>query len=101
MDLGNVTGAITSFLSQGDDLSIPFGQVMIFVVVNSFCLLFARYKLGLLITYSFVLFWGFISNREYFVDHFGKTTWGMVVYALAGLAMVIIFIIGFSQGDKD
>ena len=101
MDISHYAALITSFLSQGDYLSIPFGQVMVFVVINSFCLLLGRHKLGLLITYSFVLFWGFISNREYFVDRFGQTTWGMVVYVFSGLAMVIIFIIGFFQGDRD
>lgn len=101
MNISHYSGAIISFFSQGDELSIPFGQVMIFVVINSFCLLLGRHKLGLLVTYSFVLFWGFISNREYFVDRFGQTTWGLVVYALAGFTMVIIFIIGFFQGDKN
>lgn len=101
MSIGHYAGIISSFLSSGDDLSIPFGEVMIFVVINSFCLLLGRYRLGLLVTYSFVLFWGFISNREYFVDRFGQTTMGMVIYVTSGLAMVIIFIIGFSHKDGD
>jgi hypothetical protein len=101
MEIGHLVNAVTSFVSEGDGLSIPFGQVLIFVVINSFCLLFGRHKLGLLITYCFVLYWGFISNREYFIDRFGHTSWGLVVYALSGILMVVVFIIGFFQSDRD
>ena len=95
---------INSFFGVFPDyglFSIPFGQVLIFVILNSFCLLFARYKLGLLITYCFVFYWGFIANREYFIDKFGHTSWGLIVYSIAGLAMIAIFILGFLQGGRD
>ena len=101
MDIAHLTSAANAFFSEGDSLAIPFGQVLIFVVINSFCLLLGKHKLGLLITYCFVFFWGFISNREYFVDRFGNTTSGMVVYVLAGILMIIVFIIGFFQGRRD
>jgi hypothetical protein len=89
------------FISQVDHLAIPFGQMLLFIIINSLCLLLGRYKLGLLISYCFVLFWGYISNRPYFIDTFGQTSWGLVVYALAGIAMVVIFIFGFFQSDKE
>jgi hypothetical protein len=101
MGISHYIDALTAFVSDSDAFSIPFGQVLIFVVINSFCLLFGRHKLGLLITYCFVLFWGFISNREYFIDHFGHTTWGMVVYGFAGIFMVIVLVIGFFQSSRD
>jgi len=86
---------------QGDRLSVPFGQMVLFVLINSFCLLFGRYKLGLLVSYGFVLYWGFIINRDFFVDRFSQSTLGLVVYALVGIAMVIIFIIGFFGQDQE
>ncbi|MGD0282988.1 MAG: hypothetical protein ABSB95_11570 [Dissulfurispiraceae bacterium] len=101
MGIGHFVDALSSFLAGGDGFDIPFGQVLIFVVVNSFCLLMGKHKLGLLITYCFVLFWGFISNREYFIDHFGHTSWGLVVYVLSGILMVIVLIIGFFQPSRD
>ena len=100
MEISHIINIIVSFLTDGGGLSIPFGQVLIFVVINSFCLLFTRYKLGLLITYCFVFYWGFISNREYFIDRVGNTGWGLV-YVLAGILMVIIFIISFFQSDRE
>ncbi len=101
MLIGHVINAIGSFLTDGGGLSVPFGQVLLFVVVNSFCLLFARYKLGLLITYCFVFYWGFILNREYFIDRWGNTSWGLIVYVFAGILMVIVFAIGFFQADRE
>ncbi len=96
-----VAAFISEFVSEKDLLALPFGQVMLFVVINSFCLLFGRHKLGLLITYCFVFYWGFISNREYFIDRLGNTTWGLVVYALSGIVMIVIFIIGFFQESRE
>ena len=101
MVIRHLINAVVSFLQGGEGFSIPFGQVMIFVVVNSFCLLLAKYKLGLLTTYCFVFYWGFISNREYFIDRFGNTSWGMIVYVLAGILMIITFIISFFQSDRE
>lgn len=93
--------SILEFFSDMEFFSVPFGQIIFFVVLNSLCLLFARYKLGLLLSYCFVFYWGFISNREHFIDKLGNTTWGLVVYALSGIFMVVIFIIGFFQSSRD
>lgn len=101
MDVSHLAKAVTALCSEGDSLAIPFGQVLIFVVINSFCLLLGKHKLGLLTTYCFVFFWGFISNREYFIDRFGHTTSGLVVYVMSGILMIIVFIIGFLQGGRD
>ncbi len=77
------------------DLSIPVGEVIIFVVINSLCLLSGRFKLGLLISYCFVFYWGFLFNKDFFVDILGNTTLGLYIYALSGFAMVIVALIGF------
>src|SRR5208282_5758934 len=97
MAFRHMISVVLSFLSEGEGLSIPFGQVLIFVLVNSYCLLLAKYKLGLLVTYCFVFYWGFILNREYFIDRFGNTSAGLIFYVLAGILMIIIFIISFFQ----
>ncbi|MCC6347180.1 MAG: hypothetical protein IT388_08350 [Nitrospirales bacterium] len=92
---------ILKFIADTSMLAIPFGQMLIFVVINSFCLLFGKYKLGLLVSYCFVLFWGFISNREFFIDTFGQTTWGLIIYALSGIVMVVVLIVGFFQSSRE
>lgn len=96
-----ILNSIISFFADMDGFSVPFGQIVLFVTINSFCLLFARYKLGLLTSYCFVLYWGFISNREYFIDRFGDTSWGLIIYAIAGVLMIIIFLISLTQGLRD
>ncbi|MCX8070484.1 MAG: hypothetical protein N2738_08275 [Thermodesulfovibrionales bacterium] len=82
------------------DFAVPLGQVIIFVIINSICLLFGKYKTGLLVSYCFVLYWGFIFNLKYFVSVFGSTAWGLPVYIFAGVAMAIIIVIKFLQHDE-
>ncbi|MFO0754119.1 MAG: hypothetical protein U0411_12455 [Thermodesulfovibrionales bacterium] len=94
-------GNFLKFFTDTSSLAIPFGQMLIFVVLNSFCLLLGKYKLGLLVSYCFVLYWGFISNREFFIDTFGRTTWGLIIYALSGIAMVVVLIVGFFQSSRE
>lgn len=90
---------LVDFFSN-EEFAIPLGQVVIFVIINSFCLLFGKHKMGLLISYCFVMYWGFIFNQTYFIDILGKTSWGLSVYIFAGVAMFITIIIGYFQ-HKD
>lgn len=90
---------IIGFFSD-KEFAIPLGQVIIFVIINSFCLLFGKYKMGLLISYCFVMYWGFIVNQNYFITMLGETTWGLTIYIFAGLVMLITVIISYFQ-HKD
>lgn len=63
-------------------------------------MLFGRHKLGLMVSYAFVFFWGFIFNREYFIDLLGNTSSGLYIYALFGFGMAILAIFGMFQGDR-
>ncbi|MBI5749123.1 MAG: hypothetical protein HZA00_08355 [Nitrospinae bacterium] len=92
--------SIWEFLND-KSFSVPLGQLVVFVVINSFCLLFGRYKLGLLLTYCFVFYWGFLFNKDYFVDMLGNTNWGLYLYAISGIAMSVTAIVGFFQESKD
>ena len=84
---------ITAFLSD-KTLSVPLGQVLLFALMLTLCLLFVRHKLGLLISYAFVFFWGFIFNRGYFIDMLGNTSMGLYVYTLFGFIMAVLAIVG-------
>lgn len=90
---------ITAFLSD-KQLSVPLGEVILLIIVNSFCLLFGRFKLGLLVSYCFVFYWGFIFNKSFFINLLGQTTWGLSLYIFAGLAMFITVVLGYLQ-HKD
>lgn len=92
--------SLLNFFS-GKEFSVPLGQVIIFVTINSFCLLFGKHKLGLLISYCFVIYWGFIFNHTYFMGIFEGTTWGLPVYIFSGVAMFILSVIGYFQDNKE
>jgi hypothetical protein len=81
--------------------SIPLGEFLLFIVLNSIFILLGRHKMGLLVTYIFVLYWGYVFNASYFMDMLGNTTWGMPIYIFSGVAMVILVILGFFLGSKS
>ena len=90
--------SITSFLSD-QTLSVPLSQVILFTFLMTLCMLFGRHKMGLLVSYSFVFYWGFIFNRNYFIDLLGNTTFGLYAYTLFGFLMAVLAIIGmFRKG---
>lgn len=92
--------SIIDFISD-QSFSIPLGQVVILIVVNSLCLLIGHHKLGLIVSYLFVFYWGYFYNRELLTDALGNTTWGLVLYVLAGMLMIIMVILGFFKSSRD
>jgi len=91
--------SLLEFISD-KEMSVPLGQVILFVVLNSVSILMGRYRMGLLISYCFVIYWGFVANNEYFVDMLGNTHWGLTVYIFSGVIMLILFILGFFRENK-
>ena len=89
---------ILEFLNQ-KEFTIPLSQVALLIAINSFCLLLGKHKLGLLVSYAFVFYWGFIFNRVFFVSALGETTLGLYIYAIMGLSMIIVTLIGFIQSS--
>ena len=77
------------------EFAIPVSQVGTLLVLNSLCLLFGKHKLGLLVSYSFVFYWGFIFNRVHFVSAFGENLIGLYVYAVTGIFMLLLALLGF------
>jgi len=84
---------ISAFLAD-TALSIPLGQVLLFTLLMTLCLLFGRHKLGLLISYTFVFYWGFVFNRSFFIDLLGNTSNGLYIYAFSGLVMAVLAVFG-------
>ena len=84
---------ISAFLAD-TTLSIPLGQVLLFTLLMTLCLLFGRHKLGLLLSYAFVFYWGFVFNRSFFIDLLGNTSSGLYIYAFSGLVMAVLAVFG-------
>jgi len=87
---------ISSFLAD-KSMAVPLGQVLLFALLLTLCMLFGRHKLGLMVSYAFVFFWGFIYNRSYFIDLLGNTSTGLYTYAMFGFSMAVLAIIGMFQ----
>lgn len=95
----NFQDPFSAFLSD-KTLSVPLSQVLLFALLMTICMLFGRHKLGLMVSYAFVFFWGFIFNRSYFVDLLGNTSMGLYVYTLFGLGMAVLAVVGMLQGER-
>jgi len=86
--------SIVGLLSD-KEFAVPLWEVILLVLLNSACLLLGRHRLGLVISYLFVFYWGFIFNRGHFTDLLGNMTWGLYVYAVSGIVMVLVAVFGF------
>ena len=80
---------------SGKDFSVPLWEVILLVLINSICLLLGRHRLGLIVSYLFVFYWGFIFNSTYFVNMMDYFAWGLYIYVISGVVMAIIFLISF------
>ncbi|MBT4622407.1 MAG: hypothetical protein HOC04_15000 [Nitrospina sp.] len=84
---------ITSFLAD-KSFAVPLSQVLLFTLLMTLCMLFGRHKLGLMVSYAFVFYWGFVFNRSYFIDLLGNTSTGLYSYAVFGFLMAVLAVIG-------
>jgi len=76
---------------------ISLDDIILFVSFTSFCMLFGRYKLGLLFTYCLVFYLGYVLNGSYFMNILVNTGWGLFLYGIAGFIMVVLFVLSLFQ----
>ncbi|MBI4383829.1 MAG: hypothetical protein HY579_07320 [Nitrospinae bacterium] len=95
MDLIN---KLSDYFSNAE-FNVPVSQVMTLVVINSLCLFLGKNKLGLLVSYCFVVYWGFVFNRSNFVTALGQTDFGLYVYAFLGISTALIAVVGFLRQE--
>ncbi len=82
------------------EFTIPVVQIIIFMFISTFCFLLRKYKLGLMISFAFVFYWGFIHSSSSFVDMMGSPTLGFFVYLFFGFFIITLALMGFLQ-EKD
>ena len=83
---------LSSFIAE-KGFYISFESIAFFVLLTSLCLLFTKYKLGLLLSYGFAFYWIYVKNGNCFIDILAQTTWGLPVFGLTGFIMVVFFIV--------
>lgn len=77
------------------ELTIPVYQLGILVIVVIFSLLLAKPKLGLIVTFLFVMYWGYWTNLKNIVGapiHLDTFT---LIYFGFGIAITLLALLGF------
>ncbi len=82
------------------EFTIPVVQIIIFMFISTFCFLLRKYKLGLMVSFAFVFYWGFINSSSSFVDMMGSLTLGFFVYLFSGFLIITLALVGFLL-EKD
>ena len=77
------------------DFTVPLGQIMIFALLASLCLIFGKHKAGLIAAYGFLFYWVFILNQGFFMKQFEATSGGVYVYGAMGMVMALVGFVGF------
>ena len=78
---------------------ISFGQIAFMFLACFLCLLYGRYKTGLLVSYFFIFYWGFFSNRIYWMELFGDSGIGLMMYFFSATTVALMGVISFFQPD--
>ena len=86
-------------LIAGKQISLSLAEFVCFVLFISLCLLFQKHRLGLFITYCFVIYWGFVMNGAYFVAILSNTPLGLPIYALCGIVMIVLGILSLARSE--
>ena len=76
-------------------LTIPVWQIGLFVALISLSLLLGRNHLGIVVTYLFILYWGFILYWPDFIAGAEGIPWALALYIVSGLAIVFLAVLAF------
>ena len=77
-------------------LAIPAWQMGLFVALVSLFMLLGRTQLGLIVTYLFVLYWGFILYWPKFVAVAEGDPLALAIYVVCGLTIVFLALLAFA-----
>jgi hypothetical protein len=78
-------------LLNSANVTIPFYQIALLLVISTLVLLFGRVKLALLATYVFISYWGFLANEGVMAG----SVLNMMGFFCIGLPIIIFALIGF------
>ena len=76
-------------------LAIPAWEMALFVALLSVFMLLGRAQLGLIVTYLFVLYWGFVCFWPTFFEAARGDALALGVYLLCGVALAFLVLIAF------
>ncbi len=82
------------------ELAIPLGQMILFIFALTLCFLTSKTKLGLIVTYCLVFYWGFVYNLSQFVTLLGEASTGFLVYLACGFLIALFALISFFRSHE-
>ena len=74
--------------------------MILFMSAITVCFLYGRTKLGLVISYCMVFYWGFVYNLSHFVTLLGEASMGFFVYLFCGFVIALFALISFFRSDE-
>ena len=87
--MGNINVLATA------EFSIPIVQIIVFMFLSTFCFLFKKDRLGLIISFIFVFNWGFLHSSSGFIDMMGNLNHGLFLYVFSGFLVITLALVGF------
>jgi hypothetical protein len=75
------------------ELAIPLWEIILLGIVALLCLISERLKLGLLVTFVFVFYWGLSTNLTTNGIQLANFQLFDVLYLFVGLSLTLIFIL--------
>lgn len=76
-------------------LAVPTFQLVLLLLLSTLALLIGRLRLALLITYCFILYWGYILNMDLFIGSEAvKMSIYTVLYFGFGVLVVLLVLLG-------
>ncbi len=74
----------------------PVYQIALLLVLSTTFLLLGKAKIGLLVSYVFILYWGYVLDREYLLEHgMSKAEYFPWVYFGFGFLILSFALFGF------
>ena len=73
------------------EISIPLAQIIAFLLISTFALLFGKTKLALLSNYLFGLYWAYTFNRDY-LRGLGLEKFDLYSGLYFGFGLVVVII---------
>ena len=75
------------------ELVVPAWQMLMYIVLTTVCMLSQKYRLSLIITYCFSLYWVFFLYYGDVVGSFDRYPSAVTLYLVSGLLLIILMLI--------
>jgi hypothetical protein len=81
------------------NLAIPAWQMGLYIFLISICMLVERYKLSLVITYTFTLYWAFFLHWGDLLASTGRFPMEGTLYLMFGVIHLILTLVAFFKEE--